>query len=90
MSQIDTMIILAKSFSSHVELTKDAAGRYMVSIQYVSYKENRNDIMARSICGRGPSVIEACDDFLTQAKGRILFGDNKLFYGENRPEYICL
>ena len=90
MTSIETMITLAKSFSSVVELSKDTSDRFMISIRHVSYKENKEDPMARGICGRGESVEEACSDFLSQAKGRILFGDSTGFYGKNHPEFICL
>lgn len=89
-SAVDQLIDLAKVFSSEVELTKDVNDRYVVSIRRVSYKLNSHDIMARSLCGRGESVESACFDYLRQAKGRLLFGDDPTFYGEKRPEYVCV
>lgn len=90
-SNLDKMISLSKSFSSSLDVSKDLEGKYLVSIYRVSYKENNRDIMSRGICGRSADSLEmACRDFLQNASGKILFGDDKNFYGENRPEFICL
>lgn len=90
MSFLDQMIALAKSFSSELSVTKDVNDKILVSIRYVSWKENRNDCMARSITGRGVDIHQACKDFLEKAGGKILFGDSITHYGENPPQYICL
>jgi hypothetical protein len=84
------MVDLAKVFSSELCLTKDINNLYMVWIRRVAWKENPRDIMARSIVGRGMSVEEACSSFLNEARGKLLFGDDRLYYGENRPEFICV
>ncbi len=89
-NSIDQLIDLAKVFVSDISLTKDIKDRYLVSIRRVSYKENRNDCMIRGISGRGESVEEACRDFLSEAKGKLLVGDDSSYYGENRPEYLCV
>lgn len=89
-NSIDKMIDLANVFCSEVELTKDYNKKYLVSIKRVSYRENRLDCMERSICGRGDSVIEACEDFMSNASGKLLFSNDKSYYGENCPEYICI
>lgn len=88
-SAIDQMIDLAKVFSSGIELCKDVNGLYLVSIRYVDYKENRHDCMIRGISGRARSVEEACFDFMNNAKGKLLVGTSS-FYGDNKPEYICV
>ena len=87
---IDQMIDLATVFSSDVRLSKSVHGKYMVSIHRVSWKENSRDCMSRGICGYGSDLPEACEDFLSYARGKLLFGDDRNFYGENRPEYICV
>lgn len=89
-NSIDQMIDLAKVFVSQIELSKDVNERYMVSIARVSTKENRHSCVVRSITGHGQSVEEACEDYMRQAKGKLLVGDDTNFYGENRPEYICV
>lgn len=89
-SATDQMIRLANVFSSEISLSKDVTGQYMVHIRRVAWKENRRDIMARSITGRGSSVDNACADYMNQARGRLLFGDDKGYYGDNAPEYICV
>jgi hypothetical protein len=90
MKRIDAMISLAKTFSSSISLSKNIEGKYLVDIRMVSWKEHRRDIVQRSIFGTGLSVETACEDFMEQAKGKILFGNDKSFYGENPPEYICV
>lgn len=89
-STLDQMIDLANVFSSQVRITKDVNGKYLVTIEHVSYKENRHDIMQRSICGRGENIGNACADFMDNARGKLLFGDSEIIYGKNRPEYICV
>ena len=84
------MIDLAQVFSQWVQFSKSCKGKIIVSIPYVSWKENRHDIASRSITGTGESLELACGDFMNNAKGKLLYGDNKIFYGENRPEYICV
>lgn len=84
------MIRIAKVFSSDVTVNQDCNLKIYVGIRMVSYKEDRNDPMARSLIGRGATLEDACFDFLTNARGRILFGDSPSFYGKTPPEYLCI
>ena len=84
------MIDLAKVFGSDIELTKNNVGEYLVSIRRVSWKENRHDCMARSLFASGPTVEKACWNFMQEARGKLLFGDDAGFYGKDRPEYVCV
>ncbi len=86
---IDQMIDLAKLFSREVALTKDINGRYLISIPTVWSKESRHDQMKCGISGRADSVERACADFMSEARGKLLIGDDPTFYGDKRPEYIC-
>ena len=87
---IDQLIDLAILFTTEVSLTKDVDGQYLVSIRRVSAKNKPMDGVICGICGRGDSVESACSNFLSEAKGKLLIGDDPSFYGENRPEYICV
>lgn len=91
MNTITAMLNLARTFGSVIEVSRGADERtILVSLRYVSWKEDKNDIMARSICGRGETFESACESFLQQARGKLLFGDNSSYYGENRPEFVCV
>lgn len=87
---VDQMIDLAKAFTSNIELTKDAAGLYLVSIHRVWSKDSRTSAIKSSISGRSSSVEGACSDFMGKAKGKILMSDDKSFYGGDLPEFICV
>jgi hypothetical protein len=87
---LEQLISIAKTFSSVVEVTKDNSDNFLVSLRYVSWKQNRNDCMSRSISGRGKSMSEACNAYLNEAKGKLLFGDSLSYYGKDAPMFICI
>ena len=89
-TSIDSLIGLAKIFGSSVDLRKDVNDAYLVYIPRVSYKESYRDIMSRSISGRGATLEAACHNYLLYAKGKILFADDKSYYGDKRIEYVCV
>jgi len=87
---LDALIKLAKVFCRSVELTKGSDGLYLVHIRSVWFKEDPKSCMKGSIFGSGDSVELACRDYLNKAKGRLLIGDDPDYYGEKRPEFICV
>lgn len=89
-NSIDQMIDLTRVFGSSIKLTKDVNNYYMVDIERVSWKESRLDCMERSITGRGLSIELACLNFMTEAKGKLLYGNSEAYYGPKRPEYLCV
>lgn len=88
MSNLDTILDVAESFSSSVKIGRNTSGYYIIDIKSVDYKNNTYDIMARQIYGTGNSVEAACESYILKAKGKILFRSD--LSSEKRIEFIIL
>lgn len=83
-NSLDAMINIATAFSRTVSVGKRFDGQYLVWIDHVYWQENEKDIMARGIHGFGESIESACEHFLKESRGRILFDL------ENERRYIAI
>ena len=88
----DRLLNIAGVFNTDIKVFRISAGIHNigVSINRVSSKDSHSSSIASSIFGRGTDFESACQDFLSRAGGKLLFGDDRAYYGDNRPEFICL
>ncbi len=87
---VETMLNLAQVFGTSLEVSRAMDPSVVwVSIQHVWTKERRGDGVIVGMAGYGKTIEEACGDFLRKTRGKLLVGDIG-FFGENRPEYLCL
>jgi len=89
MSDIDTVIKIAKHFRQRMQVSYselDDSRKFIVDIDYLWIKDG---IMARGCCGYGHNIESACSDFLSKIRGQMLL--YKLSEKEgDRKEVLCV
>lgn len=84
---IDQMIDLANAFNGHFNVSRDINSNILVSIDYVWDGSDRG--ILKGISGRAKYINLACEDFMNNAKGKMLVYNPPPNY-DKRKEVLCV